>query len=80
MVISAISYYGPEKGEFKQFIFELHSLTKEGYTYLRTIDLQKQGSSDQEPVMSYTNIENGVGIFTGYSASQIIINKWEVPF
>ena len=74
------SYYGPQKDEFSQYIIELHSITKEGYTYLRTIDLQKQSSSDQEPVLSYTNIENGIGIFTGYSASQIIINKGVVSF
>jgi len=73
------TYYGTKKGEFTQYIIELHSLTSEGYNYLKTVDLQSQGSTNQEPVISYTNITNGVGIFTGYSASQKIITLGEYP-
>ncbi|MCF8359306.1 MAG: DUF4249 domain-containing protein [Prolixibacteraceae bacterium] len=72
--------YSPEKGEFTQYIIELHSITEEGYYYLRSVDLQSQTMRDlTEPVLPFTNIENGVGIFTGYSASQKIITLGEYP-
>jgi hypothetical protein len=73
-------YYEPQKGEFTQYIIELHSLTEDGYNYLKAVDLQSQSDGIiKEPVLSYTNIENGVGIFTGYSASQKIITIGEYP-
>ena len=76
-----VTYYGSRKGEFTQYIIELQSLTKEGYDYLRSIDLQTQSSGiiEPEPVMAYSNIENGVGIFAGYSASQKTITVGEYP-
>lgn len=73
------SYYGTSKGDFTQYVIELHSLTKEGYTYLKTVDIQSQLNTIEEPVLSYTNIENGVGIFAGYSASQKVITIGEYP-
>jgi hypothetical protein len=73
-------YYGSKKGEFTHYIIELHSITEEGYYYLRSVDLQSQTMRDlTEPVLPFTNIENGVGIFTGYSASQKIITIGEYP-
>jgi hypothetical protein len=65
---------GLRAGELTQYIIELHSLTEEGFNYLKAVDLQSQsGGLITEPVLSYTNIDNGVGIFAGYSASQKII-------
>jgi len=70
----------PHEGDFIQYVFELQSITKEGYSYLKAIDLQGQtGGLMTEPVMPYTNINNGVGIFTGYSASKKVITIDEFP-
>ncbi|RLD59995.1 MAG: hypothetical protein DRJ01_10435 [Bacteroidetes bacterium] len=62
----------------KYLAFNLHSITKEFYFYAKScnsqgevgdelFDLFQQGLS--EPVPIYTNIENGLGIFAGYSVS-----------
>jgi hypothetical protein len=70
----------PREGEFLQYVFELQSITEEGYNYLKAIDLQSQsGGIMTEPVLPYTNINNGVGIFTGYSAFKKVITIGEFP-
>lgn len=74
------SFYGVKKGEFTQYLIELHSLSEDGYNYLKTVDLQNQRNDiTKEPVLSYTNITNGSGIFAGYSASQKVITIGEYP-
>jgi hypothetical protein len=49
----------------------LKTLSEDGYNYLRTAVLQKSTSGDPfaQPVNVYNNIQNGFGIFAGYSAS-----------
>ena len=49
----------------------LKTLTEEGYHYLKSRRLQDMSSGDPfaQPVTVYNNIENGFGIFAGYSAS-----------
>jgi hypothetical protein len=56
---------------YKIYSFELKSLTREGYLYRRTIEKYEQSSGDpfSEPVVIYSNIENGYGIFAGYALS-----------
>lgn len=56
----------------------LRTLSEDGYNYLRTAHLQNTTSGDPfaQPVNVYNNIENGFGIFAGYSAS---IYKRDVP-
>lgn len=75
------TWYFSNKGEFQQYIIELQTLTEDGYNYLRSIDLQNQsgGLLVDTPVMGFTNIDNGVGVFTGYSISQKIITIGEYP-
>lgn len=50
----------------------LSSLTKEYYKYLETRDAQIRTGDNPfaEPVIIYSNIENGLGIFAGYSSSR----------
>lgn len=49
----------------------LKTLSEDGYNYLRTARLQDDTSGDPlaQPVNVYNNIQNGFGIFAGYSAS-----------
>lgn len=53
----------------QEFIIELTSLNRTGYLYKKSITDYEQASGDpfSEPVRIYCNIENGYGIFTGYS-------------
>ncbi|MCK5823718.1 MAG: DUF4249 domain-containing protein [Bacteroidales bacterium] len=62
----------------KYLAFNLHSITKEFYFYAKScnsqaakgdelFDVFQQGLS--EPIPIYTNIENGLGVFAGYSVS-----------
>lgn len=50
----------------------LKTLSEDGYNYLRTAGLQSSTSGDPfaQPVNVYNNIQNGFGIFAGYSASE----------
>lgn len=49
----------------------LRTISEDGYNYLRTERLQKMTSGDPfaQPVNVYNNIQNGFGIFAGYSTS-----------
>ncbi len=49
----------------------LRTLSEDGYNYLRTARLQENTSGDPfaQPVNVYNNIQNGFGIFAGYSTS-----------
>lgn len=50
---------------------ETRSLTEEYYRYHRTLHKQaKYGQSLSTPVTNYTNIENGLGVFAGYSSTK----------
>ncbi|MCF8357381.1 MAG: DUF4249 domain-containing protein [Prolixibacteraceae bacterium] len=68
-------------GEFYSYTIYLHTLSKEAYLYMQSSHAQHWYSDDYfaEPVQAYSNIENGVGIFAGYSASQITITDGEYP-
>lgn len=52
-------------------IVTLKTLSEDGYNYLRTVSLQDMTSGDPfaQPVNVYNNIQNGFGIFAGYSSS-----------
>jgi hypothetical protein len=48
--------------------FNLLSVSKDMYMYVKTVNAQQANDSPfAEPVMVYTNIDNGFGIFGGYS-------------
>ncbi len=70
-------YGGYESGNYTFYIFRvtLHSLSEPMYYYLNTVAKQQNGGMAlfTEPVLVYTNIENGAGVFAGYSESEIYI-------
>lgn len=59
--------------------FLVKHITEEQYKYGTTEVLQEElgGDAFSEPVPIFTNIENGLGIFAGYSVSAGIINLQE---
>lgn len=59
-----------DKPVIDTFYVELISLTEAGYLYRRSIEdyQEAQGDPFSEPVLVYSNIENGFGIFAGYSS------------
>jgi len=52
--------------------FSLSSLSEDYYKYLKTKQAQDQSVDNPfaEPVIIYSNIKNGLGIFSGYSSSK----------
>ena len=60
--------FNPRRG--KKYYLELLSLSRAGYLYRKTIDEYEMARNDPfaEPVMIYSNIQNGFGIFSGYSS------------
>ncbi len=63
-----ISYY---ESESIFYYVELNSLSSDLYNYYRSYNqyVETNGSPFTEPVKVYTNIENGFGIFGGYSVA-----------
>lgn len=68
-------------GEFNWYTISLQSITKEAYLYMRASYAQHWYGDDffSEPVQAYSNVENGVGIFAGYSSSGFSIKDGEYP-
>jgi hypothetical protein len=67
-------------GEFMRLTIELHSLTREAYLYMRSVAANNSADGFfTEPVQVFTNVDNGIGIFAGFSASQKSISKGEYP-
>ena len=60
-----IEYYEPDK-----FFIEMRSITKDYYLYQKTLKQQSQTINDpfSESVSVHTNINNGLGIFSGYNS------------
>ncbi len=54
----------------KEYLIELTSITRSGYLYRKTIDESNNSRNDPfaEPVMIYSNVSNGFGIFSAYSS------------
>ena len=63
-------------GEVKELTVQLRTLSEDQYQYLRTRHLQEYNASNplSEVVPVYTNVENGFGIFAGYSTSSIEVD------
>ncbi len=59
-----------DKPVIDTFYVELISLTEAGFLYRRSIEDYQDAKGDpfSEPVLVYSNIENGFGIFAGYSS------------
>jgi len=55
----------------REYYVELISMNKAGYLYRKSVKEYQNSSGDpfSEPVLIYSNIENGYGIFAGYSTN-----------
>ncbi len=67
--------------EFSLFNFELQSITEDFYMYLRTSSAHMQTFDDYitEPVLVFTNIENGLGVVGAMSSSAVTLKIGEYP-
>lgn len=67
--------------EFSLFNFELQSITEDFYMYLRTSSahMQTNDAFITEPVLVYTNIENGLGVVGAMSSSTVTLKIGEYP-
>ncbi|WP_235295920.1 DUF4249 family protein [Portibacter marinus] len=61
----------PVQFELEEIHFELVTITGHAYQYYKSYSKQvaSQTVSLSEPVISYSNFENGLGLFTGYSST-----------
>jgi len=68
-------------GEFLRLTIELQSISEDAYLYMKSVSASNYYNNDlfSEPVQVYTNIENGTGIFAGYSSDSKTIQKGEYP-
>ena len=55
---------------------ELRNVSESYYYYYRSVDLHQmnEGNPFAEPVQVYSNVENGLGIFTAYNESSQVLN------
>jgi hypothetical protein len=67
--------------EFSLFYFELQSITEDLYMYLRSSSahMQTNDAFITEPVLVYTNIENGLGVVGAMSSSTVTLKIGEYP-
>ncbi len=70
-----VESYSYSQEPVKEYIISLRSLSEAQYFYLRSTDLQNEteGNPFAEPVPVYNNIENGYGIFAGFSSDKVRI-------
>ncbi len=75
------SYLETDKGEFYKFTILLQSISYEEYKYLRTYANFEwnEGGNLSEPVQVYSNIDNGTGIFAGFSTDSASLMNGEYP-
>lgn len=79
-----ISFYrrpDPTYYEFTHFKIELHSITKDMFLYLRSYaaHMQTRDSFFSEPVLVYSNIKDGLGVFGSGVISTADIKIGEYP-
>lgn len=69
------------QGEFYRYTISLQAITYDAYLYMRSSYAQRWYGDDffSEPVQAYSNVENGVGIFAGYSSSGFVVADGEYP-
>ena len=67
--------------EFTHFKIELHSISKELYLYLRSYaaHMQTRDSFFAEPVLVYSNVSDGLGVFGSDAVSTATIEIGEYP-
>lgn len=69
------------EGEFYNYHISLQAITRETYLYLLSSNANRWYSDDyfSEPAQVFTNVENGLGIFGGYTSTNHTISKGEYP-
>jgi hypothetical protein len=69
------------RGDFYIIKFELQSLTKDTYYYIKSLGSSMWSNDDlfSEPVQVFNNIENGLGIFGGCSSSVYSLQEGIYP-
>ena len=62
--------------EFLQFKLEGRIVPEEYYLYMKTVEKQAKNNTDPfgEPVMTYTNVQNGLGLFSSYNGVTMDLN------
>nr|MDA3823724.1 DUF4249 family protein [Bacteroidales bacterium] len=63
----------------REYFVELISMNKAGYLYRKSVRefINSSGDPFSEPVLIYSNIENGFGIFAGYSTVHKSVKLFE---
>lgn len=63
------SMYQPEHFDSSMFYIKLYTVSEDFYKYVKSYNLNQQSEYDPfaQPVQVFTNIENGLGLFTGYT-------------
>jgi hypothetical protein len=78
-----IDHSWPDPGyyEFSHFNFRLETVSRELYLYLRSLSAHQQTNDNflTEPVLVYTNIENGLGVVGARVSSAVNIEIGEYP-
>jgi hypothetical protein len=71
----------PAYHEFYIYHIELHSISKDNYLYLRSLSAHQEteGEFISEPVIVYSNIQNGLGFMGSQLVSRYIIYNGEYP-
>lgn len=62
-----------DEGDSVDLSVDLYSLSYDAYMHLITLENQYSNSPFTEPIMVYSNVKEGYGIFAGYSVSRIFI-------
>ena len=75
------SGFDQEYFEFYIYLIELYSISKDLYLYLKSLSAHYTTDGDfiSEPVIVYTNIQNGLGIVGTQLVSRVHITKGEFP-
>ena len=70
------TYYSYNNDEDSNMAISLHTINEEQYQYAvsRELQYENEGNPFAEPVQVYNNIENGYGIFVGYSSDQVTLD------
>lgn len=73
----------PERheAEFYKLTIDLQSLSREAYFYMKSSHAQSWYDGDflSEPVQAYSNIDNGVGVFAGFSTHTFTVSDGQYP-
>ncbi|MBE0668678.1 MAG: DUF4249 family protein, partial [Bacteroidales bacterium] len=75
------SWPDPDYYEFSHFNIRLESVSRELYLYLRSLSAHQQTKDNflTEPVLVYTNIENGLGVVGARVSSAVNIEIGSYP-